>query len=109
MRVKCSQQTYDAQKIVEFIFNVKTAVNYVKLEDGSRIVRPLTHGYVPVVGDYVLTAIDGSTHLIPRLIFKQTYEILPDDLVVTETAEPAPIDGKSGPFKAPRRPRRNAS
>jgi hypothetical protein len=89
--MKCigKTQVYDAQKIAEFIFDAKTSVNYVKLEDGSRILRPLTHGYTPEVGDYVITAYTGDTYLISRRVFNQAYEILPDALVVEPVAEPA--------------------
>lgn len=51
-----ARQIVDVQKITGFEFNPKTSVHYLILEDGHKEPRPLVHGFIPKVGDCLVTS-----------------------------------------------------
>jgi hypothetical protein len=81
----------DAQKIAGFESDSKTAIKYVVLKDGHKEPRPLVHGFIPAVGDYLITeapvlsnrpggapyAEKSETYIVPAGWFEQNFSFIP--------------------------------
>lgn len=76
MKVKHGAAFYEAQKIKRFIFDEKTSTNWVILEDNTQVLRPLTHGYVPEIGDYRIVNDKGEAFIVGQRMLTYTYDIV---------------------------------